>query len=89
MRLLANHTGLYVFLIRYWKILTALNVFLLLAFPFEVWTSPRFTNDQTYQEIGFWLDTFFMYLFLPIWFLMYIRKARKAYSNDEEWKKVE
>jgi hypothetical protein len=81
-------TGTYVYLIRYRKLLTVMSVLVLLFLPFEIYDAPSFNEAHKYQDIGYCLDTLLMFVVCPVWILYNVRKANKAYSNEEEWKKM-
>ena len=82
-------TGTYVFYYRYRKFLTILCVFaLIVGLPVKIYDAPVFDQQHKYEDIGFLFDTLLMCLAIPIWMLINIRKAYKAYSNEEEWKKM-
>jgi|GEM_PF-3705515 hypothetical protein len=82
-------SGAYVFYIRNRKILTAGAIFLILfGLPVKIYNAPVFDQNHKYEDIGFLFDTAFICLVLPIWMLMKVRKATKAYKNQEEWEKL-
>jgi hypothetical protein len=81
-------TGTYVYFIRYRKLLTVMSIVVLLFLPFKVYDAPAFDEVHKYQDIGFCLDTLLMFVVCPVWILYNVRKANKAYRNEEEWKKM-
>jgi hypothetical protein len=82
-------TGTAVFYIRYRKILAAGCIFLLvIGLQVKIYDAPVFDQSHKYEDIGFLIDTALMFLILPVWMLITIRKAWKAYSNTDEWKKM-
>jgi hypothetical protein len=81
-------TGTYVYFIRYRKLLTVMAVLVLLFIPFKIYDAPPFDDAHKYQDIGYCLDTLLMCVVCPVWILFNVRKANKAYSNEEEWKKM-
>jgi len=61
------NTGMYVYYIRYRKLLTAGCIFLLVfGVPVQIYNAPVFDKAHKYQEIGFLLDTALMYLAVPM-----------------------
>jgi len=81
-------TGTYVVFFRYRKLFTVLGVLCLLFLPFKIYNAPPFDAVHKYEDIGYILDTLLMVVVCPIWMLIQVRKANKAYSNEEEWKKM-
>jgi len=82
-------TGTYVFLIRYRKLLTVGCVFILLfSIPVQIYNAPIFDSYHKYEDIGFLFDTIIMCLAVPIWMLVKVRQANKAYSNQQEWRSL-
>lgn len=86
----AVDTGTHVYFIRYRKILTILCLFLLLfGLPFKIYNAPVFDKAHTFQDIGYVLDTALIFLAVPLWMLLSIRKTYKLYKNEDEWKKLQ
>jgi len=82
-------TGMPVFYVKYKKILTFLCVFLLMiGLPSKIYNITPYDQAHKYEFIGSLLDTIFMFLIVPLWLLINVRKANKAYKNENEWKKV-
>jgi hypothetical protein len=81
-------TGTYVYFIRYRKLLTVMGVLYLLCLPFKVYNSPPFDEAHKYEDIGYCLDKVLMFVAVPIYMLYNVRKATKAYNNEDEWKKM-
>jgi len=79
--------GMYVYYVRYRKLLTVLGVLCLLFLPFKIYHAPPFDAVHKYEDIGYIFDTL-LAAACPIWILIRVRKAYKAYSNEEEWKKM-
>ena len=71
-----------VFFYKYRKLLTAGAIFLLLAFPYEIYKAIGYISSGAKGEgIGSLLDAALMYLGVPIYFLVHIRKAYKSVTE--------
>jgi hypothetical protein len=81
-------TGTFVYFYRYRKLLTVLGVLCLLGLPYKIYSGPPFDQAHKYEDIGYALDTLLMFVACPIWMLINVRRAVRAYSNEEEWKKM-
>jgi len=58
------------------------------ALPVQIYNAPIFDQRHKYEDIGFLFDTVLIGLAAPVWMLIKIRKAYKAYNIEEEWKKL-
>ncbi|SDR89676.1 hypothetical protein SAMN05216490_0151 [Mucilaginibacter mallensis] len=82
-------TGMYIFFIKYRKIVTVTAIFLLVVgLPSKFYDRPIFDESHKYEDIGFLFDTILMFLITPVWMLVSVCKATKVYKNEDEWKKM-
>jgi len=82
-------SGTIIFYYRYRKILSVLGVITLLFIPFKIYEAPRFSPEHKFEFIGYWFDTCLMFIAIPVWMLLKIRKSIRMYRNEDEWKKMQ
>ncbi|GAA4098776.1 hypothetical protein GCM10022392_23390 [Mucilaginibacter panaciglaebae] len=87
MSLKIMETAMHVFFIRYRKLISTLCIITLLFLPFKIYEAPSFSPDHKFEFIGYWLDTS-IYVAIPIWMLVKIRTAVKAYRDEDKWKEM-
>jgi hypothetical protein len=65
-----------------------MSILVILFLPFKLYDAPAFNQAHKYEDIGYCVETLLMCVICPIWMLIKVRKANKAYANEEEWKKM-
>jgi len=64
--------------IKYRKALIILCIIVLLFLPFKIYEGPAFHTGHIYRALGYWLNTLIVFVAVPIYMLIYLRKIKES-----------